>query len=219
MTARRPALIFDFGNVVAFFDYTRACESFGRRLGLSGAEFLNRLREGGLTPVLQEYERGTLSAEAFSNAVSRLAGLDIPHLEFAAAWSDIFWLNEPIADLVGRLKASGYTLVLGSNTNALHAARFRRQFATTLSQFDSLVLSYEVGEIKPSAAFYHACAAAASLEPADCIFIDDIPENVAGATAAGLTGLLFRDVPTLIHDLHRLGIDVETPTTLPGASS
>ena len=26
MTARRPALIFDFGNVVAFFDYTRACE-------------------------------------------------------------------------------------------------------------------------------------------------------------------------------------------------
>ena len=198
MTARRPALIFDFGNVVAFFDYTRACESLGPRLGLSGAAFLRRVRERGLTPVLQNYERGEIRCEEFSRSVCALAGLDLPHAEFAAAWSDIFWLNEPVADLVRDLKARGYPLVLGSNTNALHAAQFRRQFAATLAHFDRLVLSHEVGQIKPSAGFYHACAAAASVAPGDCVFIDDLAENVAGANAAGLSGVHFRNVPTLV---------------------
>ena len=196
MTARRPALIFDFGNVVAYFDYTRACELLGPRLGLTGEAFLRHVRERGLTPVLQDYERGSIASEEFSRSVCALAGLDVPHDEFATAWADIFWLNEPVADLVRDLKASGYTLVLGSNTNALHAAQFRGQFAETLALFDRLVLSYEVGHIKPSAAFYHACAAAANAAPAECVFIDDLPENVEGAKAADVEGCVQRTIRT-----------------------
>jgi putative hydrolase of the HAD superfamily len=204
----RPALIFDFGNVVAYFDYRRACEHFGRSLGMSGEMFLERVRALGFSDLIQRYERGTLSAQEFSRAVCAPVGLDVPHEEFAAHWSDIFWLNEPVAQLVTFLKGRGYTLVLGSNTNDLHAAQFRRQFADVLANFDRLVLSYEVGHIKPSADFYHACAAAAGRPPSDCIFIDDLPENVAGARAAGLRSVLFRDVPTLLPELQALGVEV-----------
>ena len=98
--------------------------------------------------------------------------------------------------------------MLGSNTNDLHAAQFRRQFAETLANFDRLVLSYEVGHFKPSAAFYLACAEAAGAEPGDCVFIDDLLENVEGAQAAGLVGILFRDTVTLIRDLAAIGIDM-----------
>src|SRR5205823_3917086 len=130
------------------------------------------------------------------------------HDEFAAAWSDIFWLNEPVARLVASLKGRGYTLVLGSNTNDLHATHFRRLFAETLAHFDRVVLSYEVGHIKPSSAFYLACAEAAGAPPEDCVFIDDLPENVEGARAAGLTGVLYRDHDTLLADLRQLGMEV-----------
>ncbi len=107
---RRPALIFDFGNVVAFFDYRKACEHLGRRLGITGEAFLERVRGLGFSSLVQEYERGRLTAEQFSTAVGALVGLDLTHDEFAAAWSDIFWLNEPVARLVERLKGLGYTL-------------------------------------------------------------------------------------------------------------
>ncbi len=208
MPMRRPALIFDFGNVVAFFDYRKACAHFGQRLGLSGEAFLERVRGLGFSSLVQEYESGRLTAEAFSKAVGALVGLDLTHEEFAAAWSDIFWINEPVARLVERLKGLGYTLVLGSNTNDLHAAQFRRQFAETMACFDRLVLSYEVGHIKPSAAFYLACAEAAGSPARDCLFIDDLPENVEGARAAGLSALLYRDAPTLRTDLRNLGIEL-----------
>jgi FMN phosphatase YigB (HAD superfamily) len=205
---RRPALIFDFGNVVAHFDYRKACEALGRRREFPGEAFLDRMRALASSTLVRQYESGQLTTEAFSAAFRGLAELEIPHAEFAAAWSDIFWLNEPVARLVGALKAAGYTLVLGSNTNDLHAARFRIQFAETLAHFDRLVLSYEVGHVKPSAAFYLACAEAAGAPPAACVFIDDLPENVDGARAAGLMGIHYRDVPTLVADLRRLGVEV-----------
>ena len=206
--AKTPALIFDFGNVVACFDYNRIGAILGRGLGLSGEQFLDRARALGFTPLLQAYESGRLTSEEFGRKVCDLMGLDLPHDEFASAWEDIFWLNEPVASLVKELKLLGYRLVLGSNTNALHATFYCRQFAEELAWFDRLVLSHEVGHIKPRAEFYLACAAAAGVAPGDCVFIDDLPENVEGARAAGLRGLLFVDVPTLCTDLRREGVDL-----------
>jgi putative hydrolase of the HAD superfamily len=205
---RRPALIFDFGNVLAFFDYTRACEVLGQRLGLSGPEFLERTRAAGFVPLLQRYESGEITSEEFSRSFCALIDHEIPHDEFAAAWADIFWLNEPVARIARALKDAGYTLLLGSNTNDLHASHFRREFAEALEPFDHLVLSYEVGHIKPSADFFHACARTAGVAPGDCVFIDDLPENVEGARGAGLTGLVFRDAASLVADLRRLGVEV-----------
>ncbi len=205
---RRPALIFDFGNVVAHFDYRLAADKLGARLGLSGEALLDRLRPLGFSDLVKRYESGGMSNEAFSSAVSALVSLEVTHDEFSAAWSDIFTANESIVPLLAALKAAGYRLVLGSNTNDLHAARFRRQFAQTLGYFDKLVLSYEIGHIKPSEAFYLACAEAAGAEPADCVFIDDLPENIEGARAAGLVGMLYRDTGELIRDLAANGVEV-----------
>ncbi len=203
---RRPAIIFDFGNVVAHFDYRKAASKLGDRLGISGEELLERLRPLGFSDLLKKYESGQISAEGFSKGVSEMIGLTISHDVFAAAWADIFTANESIAPLIDGLRREGYTLVLGSNTNDLHARQFRGQFAGTLAHFDRLVLSYEVGHIKPSAAFYLACTEAAGAEPADCVFIDDLAENIEGAKAAGLVGLLYQSTGRLIEDLAALGV-------------
>jgi glucose-1-phosphatase len=200
------ALIFDFGNVFAHFDYLRACERLAAPLGFSGRAFLKTARERGLTPILQQYERGDLTSREFSGAVLKMMGLDLSHEAFATAWADIFQLNEPVAALVEELKAAGHTLILGSNTNEMHATHFRRQFAEPLAYFDHLVLSYQVREIKPAAEFYHACARAAGRSPGECVFIDDMPENVEGARSAGLDGVHYRDTPSLIADLRALGV-------------
>jgi glucose-1-phosphatase len=210
---RRPALIFDFGNVVAHFDHGRAASKLGLRLGLSGEELLERLGPLAFSELLKAYESGRISAEAFSKGVSDLVGLAITHEEFVAAWSDIFWANDSIAPVLAFLKGRGYTLVLGSNTNDLHAGQFRQQFAETLELFDRLVLSYEVGHIKPSSEFYLACAEAAGAEPGECVFIDDLLENVEGARAAGLVGLHYRSTEALLDELETLGVDVPPRAT------
>src|SRR5215468_6342760 len=94
---RTPALIFDFGNVLAHFDYGRAAEAVGKPIGLSGPELLERVRPLGFSQLLKDYESGRMPSEAFSREVCRLAGVSMSHEAFAAAWADIFWLNESVA--------------------------------------------------------------------------------------------------------------------------
>ena len=86
------------------------------------------------------------------------------------------------------------------------STHFRRQFASTLDLLDHLILSHEVGHMKPAPEFYAACVSAAGVPAGVCIFIDDLEENVDGARRAGLIGLHYVDTPTLIADLDRLGM-------------
>jgi glucose-1-phosphatase len=205
---RLPALIFDFGNVVAFFDYLRACDRLGARLGLGGEEVRKRLLERGFAHKLALLESGKLSPADFATRVAAELDLSISFDDFARDWEDIFWLNEPVSRLIAALKSNGYTLILGSNTNSMHALHFRRKFAATLDQFDAYVLSHEVGHLKPDARFYEACARAAGVPAASCVFIDDIAENVEGARNAGLKSVHYRDTANLITSLKDLGIEI-----------
>lgn len=204
---RPPVLIFDFGNVISFFDYMIICERFGRRLGLSAVEFRALAEERGMTGLLAEFERGALSDREFSRELQMRVGLNIPFEEFAADWQDIFKLNESVAALIPGLKKRGHTLVLGSNTNAIHAPFYRRTFRETLDHFDHFVYSHEVLFMKPARGFFEACVRVASAPPESCLFIDDIEENIEGARAAGLRGLVYRDTPTLVAELLEHGVE------------
>ncbi len=205
---RRPALIFDFGNVIAFFDFVKATTKLGARLGITGRELYDRLGPLGFATELAAFERGQISAVDFSTRILRMISLTSSHQEFADAWADIFTPNESIIPIVENLKAQGYSLILGSNTNELHAQQFRNQFATILKHFDHLVLSYEVGHIKPSREFFVRCVEAANMAPPDCVFIDDLPENIEGARTAGLRGIVYLTSKDLVSDLKKLGVEV-----------
>jgi putative hydrolase of the HAD superfamily len=200
--------MFDFGNVIGFFDYSLIFGRFGRRLGKSGEELEALLYDRGALAICNEFERGRLTAKAFAREVMALAGLELSFEEFQADWEDIFTLNEPVARLLPALKQRGYTLLLGSNTNVLHAQFFRRKFRETVDHFDHLVFSYEIGEIKPEQPFFAACVAAVGVPADSCIFIDDMEVNVQGARTTGLLGVHYRQPGSLLTALKRLGVQV-----------
>ena len=205
---REPVLIFDFGNVIAFFDYLRAWEKFGHGLGLTGPELRELLEERGLAALHRRFETGQMAPEAFAVSLMAMGGFARPYAEFVATWQDIFQLNESVSRLIGGLKSRGYTLLLGSNTNVIHSTHFRRKFVPLFDQFDRLVLSHDVGHMKPDRRFYEACVAAANVPPTSCVFIDDMPENVEGGAKAGLDAIHYLTTRTLIDDLIRLGVEV-----------
>jgi epoxide hydrolase-like predicted phosphatase len=64
--------------------------------------------------------------------------------------------------------------------------------------FDVVVISAEVGLHKPQPEIYRLAAERLGVEPQNCIFVDDLRENVEGAEAVGMTGVLHRDVEETI---------------------
>ncbi len=205
---REPVLIFDFGNVVGFFDYLRACDRLGLGAGMTGSQLRDDLAARGFAGLLADFESGRIEPEDFFTRLLELSRLRMDYPAFVAAWQDIFWPNEAVAALIDALKARGYSLYLGSNTNRLHATYYRRQFARTLDLFDGFILSYEVGHLKPAREFFEACVATAGVPARSCVFIDDVAENVEGARAAGLTAIHYVGTPELIAELARAGVEV-----------
>jgi putative hydrolase of the HAD superfamily len=60
--------------------------------------------------------------------------------------------------------------------------------------FDAVVISAEVGMRKPEERIFRLAAEILGLQPGECVFIDDMPDNVAAAQAVGLVGVLHRGV-------------------------
>lgn len=182
------AIIFDFGNVLGFFDHGLTLARLAKHTDLKPIEIFDAIYNGDLEEAL---ESGRLSVPDFLRLFRERCRLTCDDHFIQGAVADIFTPNEELTTLVPQL-AKRYRLVLGSNTNPIHAAHFQKQFTETLRHFHSLVLSHEVGTRKPKAAFFLECVRRAECAPGECLFIDDLPGNVAGAAACGLRGLVYR---------------------------
>jgi putative hydrolase of the HAD superfamily len=195
-------IVFDFGRVVGFFDH----DLTSRRLAAHGylpAEAYHNILFG--RSLEDDYESGRISTDEFLRQVRDACRLTCSDEIIAAAWADIFWPNPEICALLPQLKPH-YRLLLGSNTNELHARQFLRQFSDWLRPFDALVLSYEIGVRKPKRGFFEHCSRLAECAPAECLFIDDLPANVAGARACDWRGIVYTNFVDFCNELTALGI-------------
>ena len=124
------------------------------------------------------------------------AGCGAPGDAVVAAGLEAFsrgaaWRPTPGAvETLSALKARGVLIALVSNFDGrLHRVVAELGLARF---FDRIVVSSETGWAKPSPRIYAAALAALGVAPAEALMVGDRPrEDVAGATAAGLSALLY----------------------------
>jgi len=196
------ALIFDFGNVVGFFDYGHTLRRLSCHTDMTAGEMRDALSNSVLA---EDYEAGRISSADFLTQTRGLWRLTCDDETLAKAWADIFQPNPEVCDLMPRLHGR-YRLLLGSNTNELHTRQFRCQFTDTLRHFDALVLSHEIGIRKPQAGFFEHCRGLADCPPGECVFIDDLAVNIVGARACGLQTVHYEPGNDLAGKLGALGV-------------
>ncbi|MCI0684103.1 MAG: HAD family phosphatase [Gemmataceae bacterium] len=197
-------VIFDFGNVVGFFDHWRTLRWLERFTDMSAEDMYSTIYTGALEEAL---ENGTLGEEEFLERFRQGCRLRCTAAELAGAMADIFWPNPEICGLIPKLKPR-YRILLGSNTNIIHSRHFRRQFADVFAHIDALALSHEIGVRKPKVEFFQHCQKHAAGEPSECLFLDDIHENVASARTLGWKGIVYRPNDGLLEQLSAAGIQV-----------
>jgi putative hydrolase of the HAD superfamily len=195
-------IVFDFGNVIGFFDYGITTHRLASHSRLS-ADAIRRFMYGG--ELEDAYESGRISSTEFLRRVREGCALTCPDAALTLAYADMFWPNEAVCAVVPRLRPH-YRLLLGSNTTELHSRHFARQFVNTLRHFDALVLSHEIGVRKPRPEFFHHAQRLAGCAAEECLFIDDMPANVAGARALGWQGIVYSRDADLSAELARSGI-------------
>jgi putative hydrolase of the HAD superfamily len=196
------AIIFDFGNVVGFFDHAKTLRRLEPYTDMPAEDMFRVVYEGKLE---DEFESGRLSVEDFLSTFRERCRLRCTDEVLADAVRDIFEPNSEICALIPRL-AARQRLILGSNTNPLHSRHFVQQFQDILRSFHAVVLSHEIGVRKPHADFFRHCQRLAGCPAGECLFIDDLAANVVGAKAVGLQGIVYTPSAGFEDRLRELGI-------------
>jgi FMN phosphatase YigB (HAD superfamily) len=197
------AVIFDLGRVIVPFDFNRGYIRMEALCGIPAAEIPKRIAPTGL---VQRFESGGIEPRDFVRELSSHLNLDTSYENFCEIWSSIFLPHTLIPEAMLAGIAAKYPLVLLSNTNAIHFEMIRENYPL-LRHFHSLVLSYEVGAMKPLPLIYQRAIEKAGCLPEECFFTDDIPEYVAGARAQGIDAVQFESAEQIQQELHRRGVD------------
>jgi putative hydrolase of the HAD superfamily len=197
-------ILFDFGNVLGYFDHRRAIRRWLPHCDLTEEAVFAAIYGADLE---DDFEAGRLGGAEFVRRACTAIGYRGTADQFRTAFVDIFTPNPEVCALVPRLKRR-HRLVLASNTNELHSVFFREQFADVLRHFDAVALSHEAGARKPHRAFYEHCQALADCPPRECLFIDDLAANVEAARAFGWHAVQYTGYPKLLEHLRSYGIDV-----------
>lgn len=197
--ARERALVLDFGGVITrtLFETHDITEA---ELGLAPGTLRWRgpFDPDG-DPLWRDMQDGLLSERDYwltrAREVGRLVGEDWDRMETLvtrARGADPASAIRPEAvAAIEAAKAAGCRLAILSNELDLFYGRELRQRVAVLRQFDCIVDATYTGILKPDPRAYALCLERLGLPASACVFVDDQPNNVAGATNAGMQGIQF----------------------------
>jgi len=193
-------VIFDYGNVLAATRDPEPRAAWEARLSLQPGD-LGRLAHNDQSWVAAQC--GRISVEAYWRDIAQ--ALQLSAADAAQLQADFYRgdrVNEALTTRIDAMREAGLRLGVLSN--------FSRELWTLLElqdlrrRFDAIAVSADLGVMKPELAAYHAILNMLNLPPEACLFIDDLPENIAAARSLGLHGVLFRDHPSCLAEIDQL---------------
>lgn len=187
--------IFDLGNVIIDIDFQRVLQVWSDYSGVPVEILQSRFNHD---DDFCRHERGTLSDAEFATAVNRTLGMQLTFDQFAEGWQAIFGaLRTPVIHQMQQLRAQGETVVVLSNTNALHCQLWPSLYPQVAVSADRVYLSNEMGLRKPEPQIYQQVLAAEGVRAEHSCFFDDNVGNIAAARALGIEAVWVKDAQTV----------------------
>lgn len=176
-------IIFDLGAVLVKFNPKELVEELFKKEPTIPYELIDALHN----PLWLNIDRGTMTPDEVIEALSG---------QFDKAKLTRFFYEVPPfltplqdgLDILKQVQQKGYkTYVL---SNLYHDSYEIIKHYDFIKTFDGWIYSYQHKCAKPEQEIYQKLLSLYNLSPHECLFIDDLPQNIAGAQAMGIDGIV-----------------------------
>lgn len=193
------AVFFDFGGVIMRTEYQSPRQHLAERFGMDyddidkivfGSESARRASVGEIkedahwAQVLKRLKRPASEAKSFQD---EFFGGDV--------------IDRSLVEFIRSLRGKLHT---GLISNAWSGLRGFITNQKVIDVFDTVIISAEVGTIKPSARIYEIALEQAKVGASEAVFIDDVAVNIEACEKVGMQGILFKDPQESLDQLKRL---------------
>ncbi|CAD5215535.1 unnamed protein product [Bursaphelenchus xylophilus] len=180
------AVIFDLGGVLYRFRDYKA--------------FIGLLNKAHTDPVIREkvlaWETGDVSTEAVRDILEDGIGKlpdDVSSLEDVPFESVMGKPFDKIWDSIDKLRENKVKVAMLTNNGWWTDKKEKSTIISNTEKFDVIVESCRVGLRKPDPKIFDIVLQKLNLKPNECVFIDDLPNNVEGASKLGINAIQMVD--------------------------
>ena len=186
MTIR--AIFFDLGGVIVRTEYQAPRERLAERLNMT-YEDINKIVFDGETA--RKASLGQINTDDHWRAVTRR--LKRPASETKSIREEFFAgdvVDREFIDFIRSLRPRYKTGLISNAWPDLRDFIVENKFDNA---FDTLIISAEVGVMKPEAKIYQIALDELQVRANEAAFVDDMPVNVEAARALGIHGIIFHN--------------------------
>ena len=193
------AVFIDFGGVIARTEYQAPRQHLAERLGMEYEDLETLVFN---SPSSDRAAIGEISdKEHWAEVTKRLrrpaSETEVIREEFFAG--DV--VDREITDFLRSLRPRYHVGLISNAWPDLRDYIIKQKFDDA---FDHMVISGEVGVMKPEARIYQIALEQAGVSPNEAVFVDDFIENIEGCEELGMHGIHFRDPKDAMTELKQL---------------
>jgi 2-haloacid dehalogenase len=203
MTQTIKAILFDFGNVLLEWNPRQVYRRYFPDDEAAMEHFLQEVN-------FMEWNAQQDKGRTFAEGIAELSQ-EFPHYAnliqaYHDNWSES--IGDPVAgtvEIMKRLKKSGYPVYGLSNWSSETFPLVRNKFIF-FDLLDDIVISGEVGQIKPDPEIYEIALQRIGRPANECLFIDDSLANIEQARRMGFAVVHFQSPEQLETELKALNL-------------
>ncbi|HTP01886.1 MAG TPA: HAD family phosphatase [Anaerolineales bacterium] len=193
------AIFFDLGGVILRTEYQAPREHLAERLNTTYEDLSRIVFE---SETSRRASIGEMTTEAHWEAVTRRLGQPVSE---ARTIRDEFYAGDILdADLLDFIRSLRPRYKTGVISNAWPDLRPYLMQSKADDAFDALIISAEVGVMKPKPEIYRLALDKVGVTAAESVFVDDTAVNVEAARELGMRGIVFKEPMRALHDLKAL---------------
>ena len=199
-------IVFDIGGVLLDIHPERTFQYIGDSLDINQKEIADSFP----WELHDEYEKGNLNNKEWFWGIRDYLPQPccLKESDFWKAWSLLLGDEKETVKLFTDLSKK-YSLWLLSNTNPKHIQDEIEKKYLFPSLVNGAIYSFDVRCRKPDKEIYDILLKKSKSKPNECVFIDDLIENVHAAQLLGIKGIHYRGQSNLIMDFQRIGIIIQ----------
>ena len=182
------AIFFDFGGVIMRTEYQSPRQKLAERFNMDYAEIDRAVFDN---ESARRASLGEITEDAHWSAV--LKRFKQPASEMQVFRNNFFGgdvIDRALVEHIRSLRGKFHT---GLISNAWSGLREFIAKEKVIDVFDTVVISAEIGVVKPSAGIYELALKQAKVKAGEAVFVDDMPLNIEACEKVGMKGILFND--------------------------
>jgi putative hydrolase of the HAD superfamily len=203
--SRKPRyknIIFDLGGVIFEWNPDYFLPAI-LKTNTQAIDYFRTILNSGLW---RSFDRGTVSIEQAAEKIDPKFDKAL-YVDFCRKLPKYITPVKEMVQIFYKVKKLGFKTYMLSNfpKELFEEVSKKNEF---LKEFDGSVISYKVKEIKPEPEIYKTLLEKYSLNPEECLFLDDRKENLEAAKKIGIDGILVEEPKKVTQELKLMQISL-----------